>query len=155
MCLFACLINLNYWNAYIDLVSFMFIFYLHPPRRLCNHWRLFVRLFVCEQHNSKTYLWISFKFSHIVHIYLSNSWLNFGSPNWPNFEVLTKIWQKFSPWISILSHNHSCSQETLALLFSFPQMGLDWTFMGPLPGRRSVLYECNSLVGQALYSLAE
>ena len=62
------------------------------------------------------------------------------------FKLLTKLWQKFSLWIFIASHHHSCSQETLALLFSFPQMGLDWRFMGRLPGQRSALYECNSLI---------
>ena len=35
-----------------------------------------VHLFVCEQHNSKIYLWILFKYSHIVHICL-----NFGNVN--------------------------------------------------------------------------
>ena len=45
--------------------------------------------------------------------------------------LLTKIWQNFSLWISIVSHHHSCSQETL---FSFNQMGLDSRFMALCPG---------------------
>ena len=43
---------------------------LPPPRRLCFHLglsvRLFVYLFVCEQDNSKTYGWILIKFSGYV-----------------------------------------------------------------------------------------
>ena len=38
-------------------------------------------LFVSEQHNSKSYWWIFFKFSHIVYICLCKSWLNFGDAN--------------------------------------------------------------------------
>ena len=108
-----------------------------------------VRLFFCEQHNSKTHLWIFFKFSHIVHIY----WLNWFGLTGLLFKLFTKIWQKFSPWISIASHHHSCSQETLAPLFSLWDVDVTiayfkatLTFIGPLLGQRSVLYKCNSLV---------
>ena len=40
-----------------------------------------VCLLVCEEWNSKTSRWIFFKFSHIVHIMLSNRWLNFVDVN--------------------------------------------------------------------------
>ena len=56
-----------------------------PPRRFCNRWCLSVcpsvSFFVCEQHNSKTYWWIFFQFSHIVYICLSKRWINFGNAN--------------------------------------------------------------------------
>ena len=42
---------------------------------------LSICLFVCEQHNSKSYWWIFFQFSNIVHKCLSKSWLNFGDVN--------------------------------------------------------------------------
>ena len=47
---------------------------LLPPPRLCNRWCLSVWLFICEQCNSKTYWWIFFTFSPIVHICWSKSW---------------------------------------------------------------------------------
>ena len=60
---------------------------LRHLQRLCNRWRLSISpsicllasLFVCcGQPSSKTFWWIFFKFSHIFHICLSKSWLNFG-----------------------------------------------------------------------------
>ena len=65
-----------------------------------------VRLFLCLLVNNVTQ-----KFSYIVYISVSKSWLNYGDAN------VTVAYFK----------------ATL-------------NFMGPLPGRRSVLYEYNSLV---------
>ena len=104
---------MNIWILILGLFSLITLcisvcnhFYLRPPRRLCNRWHLSVCVFVSEQRNLKTYWWIFFKFSYIVYICLSKSWVNFGVSN-----------------------------VTVATL----------KFMRPLPGRRSVLYECNSL----------
>ena len=52
---------------------------------ICLSVGLLVCLFVCEQYNSKTSGWISFKFPYILHIYFSKSSFNFGWPNWPKF----------------------------------------------------------------------
>ena len=50
-------------------------FYLRPPRRLYNLKSLvFVHLFVCEQHNSKPYWWIYFKFANIACMCCSKCW---------------------------------------------------------------------------------
>ena len=76
---------------------------------------LFFSLFVSEQHNSKTYGWIFFKFSHIVYIII----------------CLSKISDKNFADVNVTV---AYSKATLK-------------FMGPLPGRRSVFYECNSIVG--------
>ena len=62
----------------------MLFYYLHPPRRLCNRWRLSVRLLVCMFVKSVIQKLIdrfSSKFSHIVYIRLSKSWLNVGDAN--------------------------------------------------------------------------
>ena len=53
--------------------------FIASTKSICNYLRPL--LFVCEQHNSKTYWWIFFKFSCIVYICLSKSWLNFGDAN--------------------------------------------------------------------------
>ena len=66
-------------------INSLFCYYLHPPWRLCNRWRLSVCLlvtsFFVNSVTQKPFWWIFFKFSHIVYICLSKSWLNCGDAN--------------------------------------------------------------------------
>ena len=115
-----------------------------------------------------------FKFSHIVHLYFSKSWLNFDWPNSRNFKLLTvKLrYHKNFPFGFLLQSTITTAVNKHLLFFSllFPPDG-SWlnisfqcnfkfqnvnttiaylkatlTFMGPLSWWRSVLYECNCLV---------
>ena len=76
--------------------------------RLCNRWHLSVCLlvcwFVCEQCKLKTYWWIFLKFSHIVYMWLSKSWLNFGDVNVTvaYFKATLKLMGLLSGWRSAL-----------------------------------------------------
>ena len=52
---------------------------------------LFVCVFISEQHNLRSYWWIFFKFSPIVHICLSMSSLNFGDFTIAYFKAVLKL----------------------------------------------------------------
>ena len=86
-------------------------YYLRPPHlSICPC----VCLFVCEQDNSKSYGWIFFKFSHILHKCLSRSWILVDLTGLI-YQLFTKIWQKFFfGFILRAKITLDCSQERLA-----------------------------------------